>query len=78
MLRKVNQLLSNFEAERWENLSNLRLAKKSVAYKKNSSVFRISRFKMIFKKSSKTYMILVEVLDNISWFYTVANEYGIK
>ena len=28
------QLLSNFEAERWENLSNLRLAKKSVAYKK--------------------------------------------
>ena len=38
MLRKVKQLLSNFEAERWENLSNLRLAKKSVAYKKNSSV----------------------------------------
>ena len=34
MLRKVKQLLSNFEAERWENLSNLRLAKKSVAYKK--------------------------------------------
>ena len=23
-------------------------------------------------------MILVEVLDNISWFYTVANEYGVK
>ena len=39
MLRKVKQLLSNFEAERWENLSNLRLAKKSVAYKKNSSVY---------------------------------------
>ena len=38
VLRKVKQLLSNFEAERWENLSNLRLAKKSVAYKKNSSV----------------------------------------
>ena len=34
VLRKVKQLLSNFEAERWENLSNLRLAKKSVAYKK--------------------------------------------
>ena len=42
MLRKVKQLLSNFEAEKWENLSNLRLAKKSVAYKKNSSVgFRV-------------------------------------
>ena len=40
MLRKVKQLLSNFEAERWENLSNLRLAKKSVAYKKNSSVLK--------------------------------------
>ena len=38
VLRKIKQLLSNFEAERWENLSNLRLAKKSVAYKKNSSV----------------------------------------
>ena len=38
VLRKFKQLLSNFEAERWENLSNLRLAKKSVAYKKNSSV----------------------------------------
>ena len=37
-LRKVKQLLSNFEAEIWENLSNLRLTKKSVAYKKNSSV----------------------------------------
>ena len=35
VLKKVKQLLSNFEAERWENLSNLRLAKKSVAYKKN-------------------------------------------
>ena len=34
VLKKVKQLLSNFEAERWENLSNLRLAKKSVAYKK--------------------------------------------
>ena len=34
MLRKVKQLFSNFEAERWENLSNLRLAKESVAYKK--------------------------------------------
>ena len=33
-MRKVKQLLSNFEAEKWENLSNLRLAKKSVAYKK--------------------------------------------
>ena len=38
VLRKVKQLLSNFEAEIWENLSNLRLTKKSVAYKKNSSV----------------------------------------
>ena len=34
VLRKVKQLLSNFEAESLENLSNLRLAKKSVAYKK--------------------------------------------
>ena len=39
VLRKVKQLLSNFEAERWENLSNLRLAEKSVAYKKYSSVW---------------------------------------
>ena len=44
MLRKVKQLLSNFEAERWENLSNLRLAKKSVAYKKNSSVAVVEPF----------------------------------
>ena len=40
MVRKVKQLLSNFEAEKWGNLSNLRLAKKSVAYKKNSSVVK--------------------------------------
>jgi hypothetical protein len=33
-VRKIKQLLSNCEAERWEKLSNLRLAKKSVAYKK--------------------------------------------
>ena len=31
---KFKQLLSNFEAETQEKLSNLRLAKKSVAYKK--------------------------------------------
>ena len=46
VLRKVKQLLSNFEAERWENLSNLRLAKKSVAYKKNSSVCINACFKL--------------------------------
>ena len=38
VVRKVKQLLSTFEAEIWENLSNLRLAKNSVAYKENSSV----------------------------------------
>ena len=48
VLRKVKQLLSNFEAERWENLSNLRLAKKSVAYKKNSSVCSGFRCKPCF------------------------------
>ena len=47
VLRKFKQLLSNFEAERWENLSNLRLAKKSVAYKKNSSV--LAQFKIMLK-----------------------------
>ena len=35
---KFKQLLSNFEAETQEKLSNLRLVEKSVAYKKNSSV----------------------------------------
>ena len=36
---KFKQLLSNFEAQTQEKLSNLRLAEKPVAYKKNSSVY---------------------------------------
>ena len=54
MLRKVKQLLSNFEAERWENLSNLRLTKKSVAYKKNPI-----RFDMFIELLKYTYLLLI-------------------
>ena len=34
VLRKVKQRLSDLKAERWENSSSSRLAKKIVAYKK--------------------------------------------
>ena len=56
-MRKVKQLLTNFEAEKWENLSNLRLAKKSVAYKKTVVYPKI---KLNFRLAKIQHVIVIQ------------------
>ena len=67
--RKVKQLLSNFEAQTQEKLSNLRLAEKPVAYKKTLGICALSALGTAAALTLLAlYLIRQKQIDDEDWF----------